>query len=242
MKKMFAVAAAFVALTAGQVFAGSVTFTRADKWVNGSTADAVYDSDSEANSAGNLWKYEVAPGPTNPDNELNGTSPWYKQPSTTVLTYVPASLRWEGTHGGYPRVAFDRMIGRTAAAAFGYQPRVVFTIPADGTVTLAGKFLVSRNDLNDATIEWVIGKRVGTTYTDLAKGSVAVTAQTATEIDLAAHASALTDIAVAAGDEIFWSYRQTTAGPAAAQDQMTDNQLTITLNSATSGIDDWSER
>lgn len=144
-------------------------YGRYTKW-NTNFGDPTGGSDSEANAANSVWKYEAVSAPASPDNGLGGASPWYGLPAAGTVSWDAANSRWTGPTSGYPRFEGDRLMSRMSGSVFGAQPRVVWKAPQTGTVDLGGSFGFVASDNSARPVEWAIAKRSGTTYSLLASG------------------------------------------------------------------------
>ncbi len=195
----------------GKPYSQQTVYTRNGAW-NTSVTDTTGGSDSEANGASNMWKYEVV-NATATSNKLSGASPWYKlaAESPATIAWDAANSRWAATHATYPRVNAVQLGVNMATGGHWWQPRGLWKAPRAGVATISGAigFHMSSGGPNDS-VEWAIGKRAGSTYTLLASSGASPVAITGTGTVVTVSLNsipALQNISLNAGEELFWTYR-----------------------------------
>lgn len=214
-KKLMILGFAAASLFAVSAHAATTTFTRNTLW---SSPDSALNSGAGANTTGSMWHYEEVDAAA-ADTNLDGANPWYKLEGV-ALTWNATNSRWEGAAtGAYPRINATQLGAQTTGGTtltYGHQPRLIWTAPASGTVSLKGKlgFNLTKNSVsNGQQADWAIGKRSSGTYTLLASGTHTFGDQGATVVielltDLT-NTAALQNIALEAGDELFVTFRGT---------------------------------
>ena len=192
----------------GKPFSQQTSYDRNASWNTGIN-DPTAGSDSEANVAGNMWKYEVV-NATATNNNLNGATPWYRLAAESPSSFAWDGTKWMATHATYPRANAVEIGSSLASGGHWWQPRGVWVAQRAGTVTIGGNFGLELSAGGPDGIEWAVGKRVGSTYTLLASSGatpVSVTGGAAPVSVSLSSFSALQDIPVTAGNEIFWTFR-----------------------------------